>query len=183
MLKNENLYINDWQSRLFKDKLGKSFKGRLHKEDFFYKMEDPSRFHSKVVFGVIREAILNSGGLIILIPFIIIGNILTLMFGMHREQTKAGFYILVIVVFLIPIFAYNIACSICRIRTVLRREYIAYHAVVSKVDWFDMYITGEKGNTYEFSYCRCLGVRAKEIHNTNVILVFVPDEVYLLPYY
>lgn len=77
----------DWKSRLFKDKHGKSFKGRLHEEDFFYKMEDPSRFHSKVVFGVIREAILNSGGLIILIPFIIIGNILTLMFGMHREQT------------------------------------------------------------------------------------------------
>lgn len=90
---------------------------------------------------------------------------------------------MIIVVFLIPIFSYNITCSVCRIRTVLRHEYSVYHAVVSKVDWVEMYITGETGNVYKFEYCRCLGVRAKEIHDTNVILAFVPDEVYLLPYY
>ena len=173
----------DWKSRSFKDRRGRSFNNQLHREDFFFKMENPSRFHSKIVLGVVREAILNSGGMMILISCIIIGSIMLLILGMDRYHAGAYLFIFIIVVFLILILSYNITCSVCRIRTVLRREYSVYHAVVSKVDWLDMYITGEKGNVYKFGYCRCLGVRAKEIHDTNVVLVFVPDEVYLLPYY
>lgn len=173
----------EWKSRAFKDRQGRSFKAQLHREDFFYKIDYPLPYHSKIVSGVIREAILNFGVLMILIACIIIGSIISLFFGMNMYHGRAFLFVLIIVSLLIPIFSYNITCSAYRIRTVLRREDSAYHAVVSKVDGSDMCITGQKRNVYKFKYFRCLGVRAKEIRDTKVILVFVPDEVYLLPYY
>lgn len=173
----------EWKSRTFKDRRGRSFSRQLHNEDFFYEITYPSPYHSKILWGVIREAILNFGVLIIPIVYFIIRNVILFIFGMSRFEGKAVLFLLIIVAILIPAFSYNLTCSICRIRTVLRREYGVYHAVVSKANGLDMYITGQNGKVYKFEYCRCLGIRAKKIHNTRVILVFVPDEVYLLPYY
>ena len=170
----------DWESRVFKDKKGKSFENKLYKESFFYKIEYPASYHDKIVSGVIRESVLNFGGLIILIAVVLGGYIITFLFGFSRDSHKAFAYITAILVFLIPAFTYNLSCSIYRIRTVLRREYFVCHAVVSEVDNFEMRITGEN-DIYKFNYCRCLGIRAKDVHDTKAILAFVPDEVYLFP--
>lgn len=173
----------DWRGRLFRDRRGKYFQGQLLREDFFYGIKLPSSYHSKVLFGVIREAVLNSGVWIILIAYIIIRSIILPIFGMNRYPDRAFLFLLIILALLILIVSYNITCSIYRIRTVLRQEYSVYHAIVSKADWSDIYITGTKGKVYQFEHCRCLGIRAKKIKDTKAILVFVPDEVYLLPYY
>lgn len=141
---------------------GRSFSRQLHNEDFFYEITYPSPYHSKILWGVIREAILNFGVLIIPIVYFIIRNVILFIFGMSRFEGKAVLFLLIIVVLLIPAFSYNLTCSICRIHTVLRREYGVYHAVVSKANGLDMYITGQNGKVYKFEYCRCLGIRAKK---------------------
>lgn len=171
----------DWESRVFKYKQGKSFRNKLYQEDFFRKVADPSPYHNKIVHGVIREAVWSLGGLIVLITYILFRNIISFLFGYSRRRSKAFVYISAIIIFLIPMFAYNVTCSIHRIRTVLRREYFVCHAVVSGVKCFNMRITGKKGDIYQFKYCRCLGVRERDVHDSKVILAFVPDEVYLLP--
>lgn len=172
----------DWKDRSFKAGSRKSFRGQLQREDTFYEIKDSSPYHSKIVSGVIRNAILNFGVLFLFIVIAIIGGIYSFFEDMDSDRAQAFAFLLFIAVLLIPIFTYHITCSIYRIRTVLRHEYSIYYAVVSNVDGSDLYIDGAKGNVYEFKYCTCLGIRKKEIHNTKAILVIVPDEVYLLPY-
>lgn len=171
----------DWRSKAFKYKREESFEKKIYKEEIFHKLEDASPYHNKIVFGVVREAVLNFGALIILIALALIGLFNTFLFGSGRDSSKAFAYITAILVFLIPSFVYNLTCSIYRLRTVLRREYFACRTVVSEVYKFEISIMG-KNNTYKFSYCRCLGIRAKDVCETNAVLVFVPDEVYLIPY-
>lgn len=171
----------DWRRKSFQYKLEESFEDRIFKEDFFYMLKDPSPYHDKLFSGVIREAILNFGGLFILIGLVLVGFISTFLNGFASDSYKAFAYILVVLVCVIPALIYNLTCSLCRIRAVRRREYFACHAVVSGIENFEMVITGVNGDEYRFNYCRCLGIRAKEIHNTKVILLFVPDEVYLIP--
>lgn len=171
-----------WKSRSFKAGYRKSFERQLHSEDAFNEINDFSPYHSKIVAGVIRNAILNFGGLILLIVIAIIGNIYSFFYDVDSDRAQSFFILLCIAFCLIPIFSYGITCSICRIRTVLRHEYSIYYAVASFIDGSDLYITGAKGNEYKLKYCTCLGIRKKEIHDTKVILAIVPDEVYLLPY-
>lgn len=170
----------DWRSRSFKYKLEKSFENKIFGEDYFYMLNDSSPYHDKVIFGVVREAVLNFGALIILIALVLGGNIVTFLFGFPRDSYKAFVYVAAVLVFFVPALIYNLTRSICRIRVVRRREYFACHAVVSEVNNFEMKIRGENG-VYKFNYCRCLGIRAKDVHNIKAILVFVPDEVYLIP--
>lgn len=170
----------DWKSKAFKDKKGRSFEEKLYKEPSFYKLKDPSPYHDKVSFGVTREAALNFGGLIILIAFLLIRPVIAFLFGLPRNSAKGFAVISAVLTCLIPSFVYNVTCSAYRIRAFRRREYFACHAVVKSVDNFEMCISGEYGS-YEFQYCRCLGIREKDVRDTEAILVFVPGEVYLIP--
>lgn len=180
-----------WKDRMFKDKQ-RSFEASLLKEDSFYQIEDTEPYRSRLLKGVIREALLNASVLIVALISALISGVFALVDGppswmllMGRAEKEymanAFVAVLVVVVLLIPMCAYNITLSICRIRTVIRREYLVYHAVVNKVDWYEMDITGKRGKNYHFNYCKCLGIKAKEIHDTEAILAFVPDEAYLFP--
>lgn len=164
--------IGDWKS--------KSDKKQLLRESFIHQVKDPTPYHNKVLFGVIREGILNLGVLIIMIAFALIVQLTDLEYATGSDLLKPILIAFLIMIFLIPMLAYNITNLVYRIRTVLRREYYAYSAVVHIVDFRDMWITGKYG-TYEFNYCVCLGIRAKNVNDTKAILVFLPDEVYLIP--
>lgn len=171
-----------WKSRSFKAGYRKSFERQIHSEDTFNEIKDFAPYHSKILAGVIRNAILNFGVLILVFVIAIIGNIYSFLYDVDSDRAETFFVLLCVAVCLIPISSYGLTCSICRIRTVLRHEYSIYYAVVSNVDGSDLYIDGAKGNVYKLQNCTCLGIRKKEIHDTKVVLAIVPDEVYLLPY-
>lgn len=169
-----------WEKKAFEDKKGRSFEEKLYKETSFYRINDPSPYHEKVRFGVTREAVLNFGALFILIAYLLIRPVIAFLFGLPRSRAKGFALIAVVLTCLIPSFVYNVTCSVYRILAFRRREYFACHAVVKSVDNFEMCISGKYG-VYEFKYCRCLGIREKDVHDTEAVLVFVPGEVYLIP--
>lgn len=179
-----------WEERAFKDKHGKLFKGQLLREDFFTPVEDTSPYHDMLLKGVIREALLNASVLLIVLFFGIVAGIFLLINGpygphlgiMELREFNAETFLMVLggIILMIPIFAYNITCSICRVLVVRRGEHFAYRAVVKDIDNYEMRIEG-KDRIYRFKYCKCLGIREKEIDRTEAILLFVPDEVYLIP--
>lgn len=171
-----------WKSRAFRAGYRKSFERQIHSEDTFYEIKDSSPYHSKIVAGAIRNAILNFGVLLIFIVIAIAGGIYSFFYDMDSDSAEAFIFLFGIAVLLIPIFTYHITCSIYRICIVLRHEYSIYYAVVNDVDGSDLYIAGAKGNEYKLQNCTCLGIRKKEIHDTKVVLAIVPDEVYLIPY-
>ena len=80
----------------------------------------------------------------------------------------------------IPIFAYYITNAVYKLRIVKRHEYIVYHAIVDKVDTLKLRINNS-GMHYEYDYCSCVGIRAKNINKTKAILIFVPDDLLLFP--
>lgn len=155
---------------------------RLYKEGMLGSVDDMSPYQNKLLWGVRREALWNLFKLTVLLAGILAGSYLIVVNGESGSDEFLSFLVVIgILTFGIPTMSYNIACSAHRIRTVKRCKYNAYHAVASGADGLYMWIMGKNEAIHSFDYCRCLGIRAKKIHNTNVILVFVPDEVYLIP--
>lgn len=152
----------------------------LLREEFFCEISDYSPYHKRVCRAVIREASLNFLFLIGVLAFFIVAGVITLEGNIDSDDFAVFLITLGIIIFIIPILAYNITCAACRIRIALRREYCVYRSQVKAVDGYNMKIVGKLG-IYKFKYCKCLGICKEEVYDTNAILVFVPDEVYILP--
>ena len=99
---------------------------------------------------------------------------------LSRVSGAPGMFVLGVLLFGIPALSYFTANLVIRIRTIIRNEYEAYHAVVKRVDINSMSIVCDK-QAYKFKYPVCVGKRGKKIHDTPAILVFLLDEVYIIP--
>lgn len=184
-----------WQEKLFKDEDGDSFRTPLLKERFFYTVTDPSPYHERLLKGVKRRAVTNAVALVVLLILAIAGCLYGLENGpsdpnltkreADMDMAQLGLIVVFLTIFIIPIIAYNITCTIHRVRIVSERKYLAYHAVVTYVDLFEMCITSQEDTQYKreykFSQCKCLGIRRRKVKNTEVVLFFIPDEVFLIP--
>ena len=93
---------------------------------------------------------------------------------------KFFFGAILIVTFAIPIIAYYITNAVYRLRIVRHHEYIAYHAIVNRVDGYTIKIN-QDGRNYRYDYCSCVGIRAKNVNDTGATLIFIPDDVLLFP--
>lgn len=191
-----------WKDRAFKDDRGKSFAQQILQDKSFCEIDDTSPYHSKVVGGVVREAIKS---FVLMIVFILAGFAAAVYTLIDESEMSEWFafkrwgryaykydvdtltdigavtFILAIIIFLIPILAYFITGTACRIRSVCRHDYLAYRAVASGIDRGNVYIKGEKGKKYGFRHCKRLGIKAKQVHDTKAVLVLVPDREFLLP--
>ena len=162
----------------------------------FYMKDVPVTFEKKLYFAVVKEQLLNISTVVLcILLFIIIalfngvyesietpGNIFYAV--MHTRSIRADGYFFFGAVFLaafwIPIFAYYITNALYKLRIVRRHEYIAYHAIVDKVDTFKLKINNS-GVHYNYNYCSCVGIKSKKINKTKAILIFIPDDVLLFP--
>lgn len=138
-------------------------------------------YESKLLRGVRREALWNFLKLTVVLVVLLVANTVWLTNGDSDNEMLNFIIFLVIATFGIPAEAYNISCSAQRIRIVKNRKYIAYRTTASGADGLNMWIIDSNDHVHTFDYCRRLGIRAKDVHNTRVVLVFVPSEVYLLP--
>lgn len=192
-----------WKDRLFKDKRGRSFAQQIMQDKSFCEITDPSPYHSKVVRGVIREAVKS---FLLMIVFILVGFVVAVFILVDESELSewvafrrwgrnaykydvdaiadigAFAFILGLVIFLIPILAYFITATVCRIRTVRSGEYIAYRTLISKIDRGEVIVKGSQGKKYEFRHCKRVGIKAKKVHDTKAVLVLVPDRELLLPF-
>ena len=164
-----------WKSR------GGDQRNKLYRAGMFGEVSDMLPYQSKLLWGVRREALWNLFILLLVLGGVLVGCWFGIVNGSAKNEFASFLLIIGIVTFGIPIAAYNIACSVYRIRTVKRRGYDACRTVVKGANGLHMWIMDDKERVIKFDYCRRLGIRAKDIHDTKVILVFVPDEVYLLP--
>lgn len=153
---------------------------KLLREDFFREVSDPSPYHKRICRAVIREALLNFLALIGVLAFFIVAGVITLNGDIDTNAFIVFLIMLGILIFIIPILAYNITCAACRIRIALRSEYAVYHSQVKTVAGYDMKIVGKYG-VYKFKYCKCIGIKADNVFETDAVLAFVPDEVFLFP--
>ena len=162
----------------------------------FYMMQNPVPFERKIYFAVLKEQLLNISTVALCIMIIIIialfnganegtgtpGNVFYAV--MHTRSVRAEGYFFFGAVFLaafwIPIFAYYITNALYKLRIVRRHEYIAYHAIVDKVDTFKIRINNS-GVHYKYDYCSCVGIKSKNINKTNATLIFIPDDLLLFP--
>lgn len=163
----------------------------------FYMVQKPVSFERKIYFAVVKEQLLNVSTVFLCIIFFIIVGLLNSSFAKtsgspgnlafaisHTRSVRAEGYFFFGAIFLaafwIPIFAYYITNALYKLRIVRRHEYIAYHAIVDKVDTFKLNINNS-GVHYEYNYCACVGIKAKNIKKTNAILIFIPDDLLLFP--
>ena len=174
-------------------------KGNISKHKIatdFYRMHAPVAFEKKIYFAVLKEQLLNISTIVLCIMLFIIialfngayestgtpGNVVYAI--MHTRSIRAEGYFFFGAVFLaafwIPIFAYYITNALYKLKIVRRHEYIAYHAIVDKVDTFKI-IINNSGVHYKYDYCSCVGIKAKNINKTKAILIFIPDDLLLFP--
>ena len=162
----------------------------------FYKIYPPVSFERKIYFAILKDQILNLYTVALCIVFFIV---LALLSGPHENAEISGniFYAIIhtrsvraegylffgavfFAAFWIPIFAYYITNAVYKLRVVKRHEYIAYHAIVNKVDTFKITIKNS-GVNFKYDYCSCVGIKSKDVNNTKSILIFVPDDMLLFP--
>lgn len=200
--------IKKWKSETFKDKDGDCFKTAIMREKFFYPVSDPSPYHDTLVKGVEREAKRSFLLLIICLILAFFGFLYEALPGSElSEHTKykyiyeygynrnwdidevvdgeAFLLLLAVIVLLIPILAYYITRTRCRLRMIRNGEYMAFHTVVSEAEWMEISIRSEEKNGYsrifKFVHCKFLGIKARKIHDTEAVLILVPDYEYLIP--
>lgn len=162
----------------------------------FYMMTTPVSFERKIYFAVIKEQLLNIFTVVLCIMLFIIiglfnsayeaigtpGNIIYAIIHTKAVRMEGYFFFgsVFIAAFWIPIFAYYITNALYKLRIVKRHEYIAYHAIVDKVDTSKISINNS-GVHYKYDYCACVGIKSKNINKTKSILIFIPDDLLLFP--
>lgn len=184
--------MKNWQTIFYN-------KGNLKKHkraEGFYRVQAPVPFERKIYFAVLKEQLLNLHTVALLIILFLSSTIFSSYYKSigepgniiyaiaHTKSVRTEGYLFFGSVFLaafwIPIFAYYITNAIYKLRIVRRHEYIAYHAIVDKVDTFKIKIYNS-GINYTYDYCTCVGIKAKNINKTRATLIFIPDDLLLFP--
>ena len=181
----------NWENILYSN-------GNLHvnkNSKDFYEVHAPVEFEKKLLRAVIIDQFLNIVVVIAVIVFIVFICIHYMVKGHH--YTNNLFYNLLVirfkrsfgiifflsvffVIFIIPIMMFYISNAIKKIRVILKHEYIVYHAIVSSVKSNKIDINKD-GIHYSYKYCNCVGIKSWKVKDTESILVFIPDDVFLFP--
>lgn len=184
--------MKDWKDVFYKT-------GNLHKSKDskdFYRIRKPLPCEGRMCFTVVRDQLMILVGVILIMLLIVYAYISSrsvpdsvpngdiaqaIIFVRRRRGQGPRFFMMIFVVtFAISIIAYCITCAVNKLRVILRHEYIAYHVIVKKVE--DSTVTVERdGKVFHYKDCSCVGIREKKINNTGATLVFIPDDVLLIP--
>ncbi|MBO4292897.1 MAG: hypothetical protein J5881_00695 [Clostridia bacterium] len=172
--------------------------GNLHKikaSKDYYRVQTPVAFEKKILSAVYKEQLKT-------VLFVIAYMVMTIVASVHymsrehdfsggivsdlielRAKKEFGFAFFLMIIFLafgIPIIAYYVANAWKKIRVVKNHEYIAYHAIIQGVHNGNIGIYAEKRH-YTYKYCTCVGIKEKDVKQTPVTLIFLPDDVFLFP--
>ena len=158
--------------------------GRLLRAGDITKISDTDKYQKKLLHHVIRHALLNFGTLVLILLVGIIHRawLITdpnIHFRMSRHEGWVGFVLLILLVGAPLMIAYNATHSILRIRTVLRKDYMVCRAHAIRYDSNELSIKSKKKVYYTFKYAVLVGLKKEEVRDKDVILVFVPSEVYV----
>lgn len=147
---------------------------------FYSIYTSPVDFKRKLIRTILRKQLLSAVAAIAIVLLLLYVSSDSLDSDLSRVSGASGMFILGVLLFGIPAISYFVTNLIIRIRTIFRNEYEAYHAVVKRVDIDSMSMVYDK-RTYKFKYPVCVGKRKKKNQDTPAILVFILDEVYIIP--
>ena len=171
---------------------------RFKDTNVFYSIKPPVDFERKIYRAVIKDQFLDVFALISLmfiIALVGIWAILTydshsvapgdLLYAIRYVKLRRGtglmaFLLLLVVVFGFPAFVYYVTNAIYKLRIIAKHQYMAYHAIVRKVDSYRMLIDCD-GRCYEYKYSTLVGMKENQINNTPAVLIFIPDSVVIFP--
>ena len=102
--------------------------------------------------------------------------------GLHPERaTYFAFVTLVaIAIFAIPVLSVLLTRLICRLRLVKRHMYQVRHVIAKRADDKELIVEGGVGPG-RYGYPVCIGIRKKDVHDTQATLIIFPDMVMLFP--
>lgn len=102
--------------------------------------------------------------------------------GLHPERvTYFAFVTLVaIAIFAIPVLSVLLTRLICRLRLVKRHMYKVRHVIAKRADDKELIVEGGVGPG-RYGYPVCIGIRKKDVHDTEATLIIFPDTVMLFP--
>ena len=187
--------MKDWKTIFY----GKGNLGNFKDNKDFYSIKPPLPYERKIYWAVVKDQFLNVSTVLVIMFLISVITILRMMRGVPdgiapgnligaiiyvRAKRAMGFRFftfLVICVFGFPVFVWYVTNAISKLRIISKHEYIAYHAVVSRVNGYVMYINSDDGRKYKYDYCSLIGMRAKQVKDTPATLVFIPDDVLMFP--
>lgn len=143
----------------------------------YKRVEDPDDYRMKLVWPVIREQLLNMcavlGPVLLGLGFACVG----IGSSVTRVADRAGLFFLGVIIFGGPVLAYYATCAIIRLRVVLRKEYAVYHGVVVGASFREVRLNSSRNKMYGV----VLGMRAKDVDHIPATIIFIPDEVYVIP--
>lgn len=167
-----------WKMNIFDEKGNLE---RFSDDQDFYMITPPIPNEKRLLRAVIKDQLLNVFTLVAVIFIMAAVNLYGLLNGRHaRSEGMSFFVLLIIVVFGFPFFVYFVTNMISKIRIVLRHEYIVYHAIVKSVRDYHLQID-HNGRRYKYDYCSCVGIKEKDIQDTRLTLIFVPDDLFVFP--
>lgn len=184
--------MKNWKDAFYKT-------GNLHKSKDskdFYRVRKPLPCEGRMCFTVVRNQLMILVGVILIMLLIVYAYISSrsvpdsvpagdiaqavIFVRRRRGQGPLFFMMIFVVTFAISIIAYCITYTAKKLRVILRHEYIAYHVIVKKVE--DSTVTVDwDGKVFHYKDCSCIGIKAEKINNTGATLVFIPDDVLLVP--
>ena len=187
--------LKDWKQIFY----GKGNLGNFKDNKDFYSIKPPLPYERKIYWAVVKDQFLNISTVLVIIFFISVIAILRMMCGEPggvspgnlieaiiyvRAKRAMGFRfftLLFIAVFGFPMFVWYVTNAVSKLRIISKHEYIAYHAVISRVNGYVMYINSDDGRKYKYDYCSLIGMKAKQVKDTPATLVFIPDDVLMFP--
>ena len=184
--------MKDWKDAFYK-------RGNLYKSKDstdFYRIRKPLPCEGRMCFTVVRNQLMILVGVILVMLLIVYAYISSrsvpdsvpagdiaqavIFVRRRRGQGPLFFMMIFVVTFAIPIIAYCITYAVNKLRVIVRYEYIAYHVNVKKVDGSEVTIDRD-GKVFHYKDCTLVGIRAKKVNNTGATLVFIPDDILLIP--
>lgn len=150
--------------------------------DGFYETKTtPFDFSRKLITTILRRQLSAAFIVIAIIIGLFLASLNNLESSYSKVSDGAGLLILGVLIFGIPAFAYFLTRLILRIRIVRRKSYDSCHAVVTRVDANGVHLAGYAKHAAAYEHGFCVGVRKREINDTPATLVFILDEVYIIP--
>lgn len=180
-----------WKDILYKN-------GNLHKmkdSKDYYKVDTPVSYEKELLSAVHKEQLKNILVVVGFMAFVIAigihhmttdhsytGNIIGNLIELRAKRSFGFIFFLMIffITFAIPIISFYVANALKKIRVIKNHEYIAYHAIVPRIDNGKISIH-HKNIHYKYKYCTCVGISEKEVDFTPATLIFIPDDVLIFP--
>lgn len=184
----------DWRGIFY----GKGTLQRFKDNEDFYRVKTPVDFEKRIYRAVIKDQLLNISTLVAFMFIIAVAGVIAILtydshtvspgdvigavryVNLRRGTGYMGFLLLLVLIFGFPVFVYSITNTIYKLRIVSGHKYMAYHAIVERMNGYVMKIDCD-GRRYEYKYSTLVGMRSGQIQDTPAVLIFVPDDVLIFP--